>query len=104
MVSPIQGRDQLKNRFQLMNNPYKTIYLFWFPCAERTEITYQGGLLVLDCSSYLNVQDFEVEYEVTDRDIGESIFLSLLAELNIPIRKTENKVKRFYERKRILDL
>ena len=68
--------------------------------TDRVEFPYLEGLLVLDFSSYLNVQDYEVEYEVLNRDSGESTFLNLLSELNIPIRKSKNKVKRFYEEKK----
>ena len=68
--------------------------------TDRAELSYQNGLLVLDCSSYLNTKDYEVEYEVSNRDSGESTFLNLLSELNIPIRKSKNKVKRFYEEKK----
>lgn len=72
--------------------------------TERAETKYRNGVLVLDASTYLNVRDYEVEYEVTDRTKGETIFLQLLSELNIPVRKAKNKVKRFYERKIALEI
>lgn len=65
--------------------------------TERAETTYQGGLLVLDSSSYLNIKDYEIEYEVSNWDTGKPVFLQLLSDHNIPIRQTENKVKRFYK-------
>lgn len=65
----------------------------------RSEIDYQGGLLVFDHSLYLNVEDFEVEYEVTSEECGKQIFKQLLESMNIPFRKTDNKVRRFYQRK-----
>ncbi|WP_338449029.1 CYTH domain-containing protein [Niallia oryzisoli] len=65
--------------------------------TERTEFPYEGGLLVLDASSYLNLKDYEVEYEVNNREQGQAIFYQFLANHNIPIRQTNNKVKRFYE-------
>ncbi|MGW6384657.1 CYTH domain-containing protein [Peribacillus butanolivorans] len=64
--------------------------------TDRFEFPYQGGILVLDHSSYVNQEDFELEYEVTDAEIGKKIFITLLETLQIPVRKTENKVKRFY--------
>ena len=67
--------------------------------TDRIEFPYKNGLLVLDRSSYLGVEDFELEYEVTDSASGQKIFLSLLKTLQIPVRKTENKVKRFYRAK-----
>ncbi|MGX2958958.1 CYTH domain-containing protein [Peribacillus sp. JNUCC 23] len=68
--------------------------------TNRAEFTYQGGLLVLDHSLYLNTEDFEVEYEVTNKLAGKEIFEKLLDSLQIPIRKTENKVRRFYQTKK----
>ena len=70
--------------------------------TDRTELSYQNGLLVLDFSSYLNTKDYEVEYEVSNREQGEPIFISLLTELNIPLRKTSNKTQRFYDQKKSL--
>src|SRR5699024_1542733 len=42
--------------------------------TERFETGYKDGLLVLDQSSFLGTQDFEIEYEVTDYDQGETRF------------------------------
>lgn len=67
--------------------------------TERVEFDYQGGLLVLDHSYYLNAEDYEVEYEVTNEDEGFIIFSELLAHLKIPVRQTDNKIKRFYTKK-----
>ncbi|MEH7223946.1 CYTH domain-containing protein [Bacillus sp. JJ1566] len=66
----------------------------------RAEVQYKNGLLVLDKSYYLNQVDFEVEYEVTDEVIGKEIFKELLKQYNIPLRKTDNKIRRFYNRKK----
>ncbi|UQD51428.1 CYTH domain-containing protein [Bacillus methanolicus] len=65
----------------------------------RAEQKYKGGLLVFDHSYYLNKEDFEIEYEVTNREEGQKIFMDLLNELNIPLRNTENKIKRFFKAK-----
>lgn len=67
--------------------------------TDRSEFPFQGGLLVLDHSSYLGHEDYELEYEVTDRADGQKKFFKLLESLQIPVRKTENKVKRFYRAK-----
>lgn len=75
------------------------ITLFGSLKTLRAEKEYKGGLLVLDNSYYLNEEDFELEYEVSDRANGEVIFKELLAEYRIPMRETENKVKRLYNRK-----
>lgn len=83
-------------------NPQELCY-FGTLTTDRAEIEYKDGLLVLDRSSYLNVIDFEVEYEVNNRADGEIIFKKLLDELQIPVRKTKNKVKRFYDRKKMME-
>lgn len=62
----------------------------------RKEIPYKDGLLVLDKSSYFKKVDFELEYEVKDPEFGKRIFFDLLKQFEIPIRKTENKIMRFY--------
>jgi uncharacterized protein YjbK len=67
--------------------------------TERAEFPYKGGLLVLDHSYYLNTEDYEIEYEVTDEANGFIIFTDFLAQLNIPVRETDNKIKRFYSKK-----
>ncbi|WP_110929103.1 CYTH domain-containing protein [Bacillus massiliglaciei] len=67
--------------------------------TERAEIPFKGGLLVFDRSMYEGKEDFELEYEVSDRQTGEGIFFQLLKTLNIPLRPTENKVRRFYRAK-----
>ncbi|RBP92181.1 uncharacterized protein YjbK [Cytobacillus firmus] len=67
--------------------------------TKRAEKEYMKGVAVLDHSRYLNKEDFELEYEVDNRNEGELIFHNLLKQLNIPVRKTENKIKRFYSEK-----
>ncbi|MEH7347045.1 CYTH domain-containing protein, partial [Bacillus sp. JJ1532] len=54
---------------------------------------------VLDHSYYLNKEDFEIEYEVSNREKGLEVFSELLLNLDIPIRKTDNKIMRFYKEK-----
>ncbi|RHW43231.1 CYTH domain-containing protein [Neobacillus notoginsengisoli] len=67
--------------------------------TTRAEVSYENGLLVLDHSTYLDTEDYELEYEVEDYHIGKQLFESLLGRLGIPIRKTPNKIQRFYTRK-----
>ncbi|MEH6942106.1 CYTH domain-containing protein [Bacillus sp. JJ722] len=73
--------------------------LFGSLATSRAETKYMDGTLVLDHSNYLNKEDYELEYEVTDFAIGEENFTNLLKELNIPFRQTDNKIKRFYNEK-----
>ncbi|MBB6443556.1 CYTH domain-containing protein [Bacillus benzoevorans] len=94
----------IKEQLSHMKINAEQLLFFGSLVTERAEIEYQGGVMVFDSSTYLNMRDYELEYEVTDRAKGEAVFLQLLAELNIPIRKTKNKVKRFYERKMAQEL
>lgn len=72
--------------------------------TKRVEIPHEDGILVFDHSSYLNVEDFELEYEVTDFNEGKFRFEEFLTNHNIPIRHTDNKIKRFFiEKKRQLE-
>ncbi|GGI38825.1 CYTH domain-containing protein [Mammaliicoccus stepanovicii] len=63
----------------------------------RLEQKLDTGLLVLDHSIYLNEEDFELEFEVSDFDKGEIDFSSILENLNIERRIPANKVKRFFD-------
>jgi len=101
--SPIMN-GIINTQIASMNITTDDLHYFGSLVTERAEMSYLGGLLVLDCSSYLNVKDYEVEYEVSNRDKSKPIFLNLLSELDIPVRKTQNKVKRFYLQKKKLDL
>ncbi|WP_261132606.1 CYTH domain-containing protein [Bacillus sp. Marseille-Q3570] len=68
--------------------------------TSRVEKAYKSGLLVFDHSTYLGTEDYELEYEITDRNTGEQEFLNLLETYNIPQRNTPNKIERFFNRKR----
>lgn len=65
--------------------------------TERFETDYKDGLLVLDQSSFLDTEDFEIEYEVTDYDQGETRFDDLLEEYKIERRPEMTKSERFYQ-------
>ena len=63
--------------------------------TERAETLFEGGTLVFDHSFYYNHDDYEIEFEVQDEETGKVAFIRLLTQHNIPIRHTNNKVKRF---------
>jgi uncharacterized protein YjbK len=65
----------------------------------RAQFDYKGGILVLDHSYYLQTDDYEIEYETTNFTLGKQVFEELLRSFNIPIRKTDNKIRRFYLKK-----
>ena len=86
------------NAIQPLINGDRLAY-FGSLATERAEKPYKKGLIVLDHSEYLSTEDYELEYETEDPVEGKKVFLSLLEEQAIPVRKTENKVRRFYKQK-----
>ncbi|MDA1906119.1 CYTH domain-containing protein [Bacillus cereus] len=64
--------------------------------TERAETLFEGGTLVFDHSFYYNHDDYEIEFEVQDEEAGKAAFIHLLKQHDIPIRHTNNKVKRFF--------
>ncbi|MFB1081358.1 CYTH domain-containing protein [Jeotgalibacillus sp. JSM ZJ347] len=88
---------EIADMMELMNISTQDIVHFGSLETNRTEKTYKGGLLVLDHSSYLGHEDYELEYEVSSHQEGKENFLSLLTSYKIPVRETDNKIKRFYK-------
>lgn len=82
-----------------MNIDPQKIHYFGSLTTIRAEKEIGSNLLVFDHSFYLNTEDYELEYEVTNKKEGEEYFYALLHNLNIPLRETKNKVRRFYEEK-----
>lgn len=90
---------QVKEQLLKREVPLEKLTYFGTLSTVRMEKEFKSGVLILDYSYYLNQEDFEIEYEVKDVKKGYDIFINLLEQLNIPIRKTKNKVERFFERK-----
>ncbi|ASB90103.1 CYTH domain-containing protein [Bacillus sonorensis] len=67
--------------------------------TDRAEKKRPEGLIVLDRSRYLKVEDYEIEFEVADYEQGKLDFAKLLKSFGIPKRDTKNKIVRFYEQK-----
>jgi uncharacterized protein YjbK len=91
--------EQISSLLRNMNIDPASIIYFGSLRTIRAEKQIGNGLLVLDHSFYLKKEDYELEYEVSNREEGEIYFQKLLATLKIPVRKTKNKVRRFYEEK-----
>lgn len=81
----------------------KEVEYFGSLTTNRVEFSYKKGILVLDHSYYLNKDDYELEYEVEDFQLGNQIFQELLKQYEIPKRQTKNKIRRFYEQKHLKD-
>lgn len=91
--------EQISNLLEKMNIDPASILYFGSLRTVRAEKSIGNGLLVLDHSFYLKKEDYELEYEVSNREEGKIYFTELLSTLKIPVRKTKNKVRRFYEEK-----
>jgi uncharacterized protein YjbK len=82
----------------LQVDPISIVYLGTLE-TNRAEVQYRDGTLVFDHSRYLNKDDFELEYEATNFKQGQEDFTNLLQKHGIPTRKTENKIRRFFNEK-----
>ena len=91
-ISDSKIAEKIKN----LNIDPQSIRYFGTLTTQRVEAPYKSGLLVLDHSTYFQIEDFEVEFEVHDYEQGKREFDELLVEAGIPIRPTDNKVQRFY--------
>lgn len=65
--------------------------------TERLEVEFQNELLVLDKSQYFDKTDYELEFEVSDYQIGFEKFQNLLNQFNLVHEPPKNKVQRFFE-------
>ncbi len=98
LKSPNQLPDTFKSLLEDLQISVSDLTLLGSLTTNRTEIPYRGGLLVLDHSTYLGWEDYEVEYEVQDEQKGKEVFLELLQHHHIPVRKTKNKIQRFFDK------
>lgn len=91
--------NSIINQLESLNIQVDALEYFGSLTTNRAEIPYKDGLLVLDHSIYHGTEDFEVEYEVSDEVTGHTNFLDLLKEHHIEVKKTDNKIKRFFNKK-----
>jgi uncharacterized protein YjbK len=89
----------VQERLEQLKIAFNKIVYFGSLTTKRAELPYKVGLLVLDHSFYLKKEDYEIEYEVEDFQTGQLVFQELLKQYDIPIRKTQNKIARFYQQK-----
>lgn len=77
--------------------PINDLHLLGDLTTYRLEKEIESGLLVLDHSTYLGIEDYELEFEVTDYDKGAVAFNELLEKMKISKKVPDNKVKRFFD-------
>ncbi|WP_165980611.1 CYTH domain-containing protein [Macrococcus carouselicus] len=102
VIDPAEIPDNIRQQLEERRIPVDSLYIVGALSTERREISYKGGLLVLDASRYLDAEDYELEYEVSDYDHGLEIFESFLNQQGITSRKPLNKIQRFYARHAML--
>uniref|UniRef100_UPI0000D6F7E5 BH2851 n=1 Tax=Halalkalibacterium halodurans TaxID=86665 RepID=UPI0000D6F7E5 len=67
--------------------------------TSRAEISYEQGILCLDHSSYLGIEDYEIEFEGTSEEHATVTFQEILKTFSISQVPTENKIQRFFSKK-----
>ena len=87
----------VEQRLLEMNVNIAELQLFGSLTTNRVELEYEGGLLVLDHSFYLQSEDYEVEYETNDEYTGFTIFQQFLTQHQIEKRYAKKKIARFTE-------
>lgn len=90
---------EIKEALIKLGIPVQNLTYFGSLTTHRAEHEYKGGLLVFDHSHYLDKEDYELEYEVKDWELGKTIFTNLLTRLNIKPQSTDTKVGRLYRAK-----
>lgn len=65
--------------------------------THRVEFDFLDGLLVIDHSEYNGLEDFELEFEVTDAEEGQERFTNFLKQQGIPERPANKKIARFMD-------
>lgn len=86
---------EITTRLESIGVPLHELSLFGSLQTDRVELCYEEGLLVLDHSKYLQREDYEVEYETSNEELGAIIFQQFLAKHHIPKRHTDKKIARF---------
>lgn len=77
-----------------MNINVQDLQFFGSLRTIRYEKQLSTGLLVLDHSFYEDIEDYELEFEVTNAQQGLQDFKAILAQFQIKSQPTPNKIKR----------
>lgn len=62
----------------------------------RISFPYKNGILCIDKCEYVDVVDYELEYEASTYEGGKKEFVELVKEFGIAYKKSEAKIKRAY--------
>ncbi|KGA97319.1 hypothetical protein BALCAV_0210950 [Alkalihalobacillus alcalophilus ATCC 27647 = CGMCC 1.3604] len=70
--------------------------------TKRLEIAYNKGSLCLDQSHYLDLTDYEIEFEGQTLEHANETLNTVLQSVQLHSIPAKNKVQRFFERKQLL--
>ena len=65
--------------------------------TKRICFRYNKGVIFIDETTYLNITDYELDYEAETLHEGKKEFIQLVKDFQIRYRKTEKKIKRAYD-------
>lgn len=65
--------------------------------TKRICFRYGKGVIFIDENSYLDITDYELEYEAETLHEGKKEFIQLVKDFQIKYRKTDKKIKRAYD-------
>lgn len=64
--------------------------------TKRIGFVYDKGIVFIDENNYLNVTDYELEYEAKTLHEGKAEFIKLISDFQIKYRKADKKISRAY--------
>jgi len=91
--------NDIVRQLQKFNIDLTTLTILGDLTTERLEKPDGQDLIVLDKSTYLDTEDYELELEVADYDSGLTKFNAILENFDIVYEQPANKVQRFFDRK-----
>lgn len=95
----IDGKDfcapLVRQRLNEYHVPIDQLQIVARITTDRVEVPYKDGTLVFDHSYYLKCEDYEVEYETNNEQLGEQIFHDFLKTHNIEKKFADKKIARY---------
>jgi|SRR5690625_2909114 len=90
-------KDALQERLTELNININELNYRGYLMTHRLQLVKDQMTIVLDRSVYNGLEDYEIELEADDEQVGKAYFQKLLLENNIEIKPTKNKIERFFE-------
>jgi uncharacterized protein YjbK len=93
----IQLPEEIENQLLDLAIPVKDLEFKGELTTYRVEKQWMDCIVVLDRSVYHDTEDYELEVEAPNFQLGETCFKQILRNHHIIERKTKNKVARFFD-------